>query len=267
MSNRTIEDLDKEVARFCEAQQSGISPHMQKLVVGYSLELPYVYQRADCLGVAEVEYKKEIDQRLLLVSSAHQSVVRLRYVLGHIYESLNRWRKAEELYMMVREARVKALGADSHSSVIVDVRIASCLISQGQIERGQVMIRCALHKLKTLKGESHRSTIATMGYLASAYMKQGKFEDAGALLDRQLTISTSSGGETHVDTLSISLNIALNQLSAGQWQEAEATSLRAMEMQQEVLGYDDREVLTGMHLHCRTLIEQGQYSQAKKIHE
>lgn len=266
-SNRTTKDLDEEVALYCEAPHKGLSLHLRKLVVGYGTELPYVYQRADCLGFAELESEKEINQRLMLVSSDHPSIVRLRYALANIYETLERWHKAEEVYESVRKAREKALSPAATTTIIVEVRIATCMINQGQIARGQDMISCAFDKLKTLWGEDHHDTIAIMGYLADIYMEQGRFNDARALLNRQMTLSRETVGETHVNTLTILQKLAANHFSAGEWQKAEEISLRAIEMQKEVLGYDDREVLTGLHRQCRALIEQGKYSQAKKIHE
>ncbi len=257
--------LSPHISRFQSSKHEGLSPRMRRLVGGYSLDLPYTYQSHGCLGEAASECEREIEDRQLVVPADHPSLLRLKYSLGHIYEALDQWKQAGDLYAQLLEARRSALVHTAPAALICEVKMASCLANQGELAHAEQMLEQTLQKFKDAVGEDHKSAVAAMGYLASILSKQGRFEEETKILTRQWQISMQVNGEHHVSTLSILINRAVNTFSLGNWEEAVNLTLQAIDMQRRALGSDDREVLTGLQTLCRTYIERGQFSLAQRI--
>ena len=273
-SGRSLDDFSRYIGLFRNSKHEGLSPRMRKLIGAYSLDLPYTYENHGCLGEAVSECEREIEDRQIVVSPNHPSLLRLKYSLGHIYESLDQWKRAEDLYTQLLEARRIVFGPTASGTLICEVKVASCLANQGELTRSELMLKQTIQKFADSVGEGHKSAIAAMGYLASVFRKQGRFDEEIRILTRQWQISTQVNGEHHVSTLTILLSRALNAFSLGDWKEAEELTLTAINMQKDALGSDDREILLGLRSLCRTYIEQGQFEfaqaiqgQVTKIHE
>lgn len=257
--------LSHYMSRLQKAEHEGLSPRIRKLVGSYSLDLPYTYQNHSCLGEAVSECEREIEDRQRVISANHPSLLRLKYSLGHMYEALQLWRRAGDLYAQILEARRIAMGETAPAALICEVKIASCLAEQGELAQGEQILEQTLRKFKDSWGEDHKSAVAALGHLASIYSKQGRLEEETKMLTRQWQLSMQVNGEHHLSTLSILLNRAVNTFSIGKWEEAENLTLQAIDMQRKALGSDDREVLTGLQSLCRTYIEREKFDLALKI--
>jgi hypothetical protein len=123
---------------------------------------------------------------------------------------------------------------------------ASFLADAGASNEAEKLGRQALELRRSVLGEEHRDTLASMGNLALMCRDQGKLEEAEALAMRVTETFGRTLGEEHPDTLSGMEVLMSTYGKMGQLDKASELGVRVLEGRRRVLGGEHLTTLVTM---------------------
>jgi hypothetical protein len=123
---------------------------------------------------------------------------------------------------------------------------ASFLADTAARDRAEELGRQAVELRKSVLGEEHRETLASMGNLALIWVDQGKLEEAETLAMRVTETFGRTLGEEHPDTLHGMDVLMSTYRKQDRLDEASELGVRVLEARRRVLGEEHLETLATM---------------------
>ena len=145
----------------------------------------------------------------------------LRAVIGHAYEYLSIFDKAERHSRRAWELRSRVRGPDDPGTLTVRNRYVFAVTTQGPRPDAEAMAQATLDDCVRVLGESHAETGDAANNLAEVYVHlPGRLDEAVALRRRASRILNATLGPNDIKTLEIDNNFGVSLVTAGRPSEA-----------------------------------------------
>ena len=158
----------------------------------------------------------------------------------------------------------RSLGQDI-SSCGTAARFASFYLAQGLYREAEKLGLLIVETRKSVQGQEHPNTLASMNNLASTYMNQGRWTEAEELGLQVIETRKRVLGQEHPDTLISMGNLASTYRNQGRWTEAEELNVQVMETRKRVLGQEHPDALASMANLASTYRNQGRWTEAEEL--
>lgn len=139
----------------------------------------------------------------------------LRAVIGHAYEYLSVYDKAEPHYLRAWNLRSSLLGNDDPETLAIRNRYVHVVVIQGPRPEAETLARVALEDCERVLGEGHPDTGEAAISLAEVYRLRNRFDEAVALGRRASRIMNSALGPNDDRTLETDNNLGVVLVHAG----------------------------------------------------
>ncbi|RYP78486.1 hypothetical protein DL771_000439 [Monosporascus sp. 5C6A] len=140
-----------------------------------------------------------------------------------------------------------------------------CLLHDGRYIEAEDIFLQLIGTRKSLLGQEHPSTLASMGNLASTFWSQERCKEAEELVVQVMEIQKRVLGHEHPSTLTNMANAALTFMNQGRLQEAKKLIVQAVETFERVFGREDPSTLTCISFLARIYSYQGQWQKAQEL--
>ena len=144
----------------------------------------------------------------------------LRAVIGHAYEYLSVFDKAERHYLRALELRTILHGSGDPATLAVRNRYVFAFVAQGRRPDAELLARAALDDCERGLGAYNPETADAANNLAEVYLGAGRVEEAVALRRRASRIMNMTLGANNERTLEIDNNLGVALVVANQPVEA-----------------------------------------------
>jgi len=187
---------------------------------------------------------------------------------------LGRWIPAaadirEHARLQPRLPHVQALARDAEDPASLNLAgwLGLYEFLGGRYRAAQAWHEAEYQGRRTLLGEEHPATLASMNNLAGTLRAQGDLAGARALHEQELAICRRVLGEEHPDTLTSMGNLASTLQAQGDLAGARALEEKVLAARRRVLGEEHPDTLTGMSNLAGTLWKQGDLAGARVLQE
>jgi tetratricopeptide (TPR) repeat protein len=151
----------------------------------------------------------------------------VRSVIGHAYEYLSVFEKAERHYRRAWELRARLRGPADPETLAIRNRYLFAVATQGLRPGLEAQARAALEECERVLGPDHPETGDAANILAELYVNMGRADEAVELRRRASRIFNAALGPGDEKTLEIDNNLGVVLVSAGRPAEA-VTVLRSV---------------------------------------
>ena len=162
-------------------------------------------------------------------------------------------------------SHVKAAQMEEMDEVLLLLRTAKYLYSQGHFKEAEKLQLRARDTSYKIGGAEHNETLSSMNDLALTYWDQGRWKEAEALQVEVLETHKKIHRMDHPNTLASMNNLALTYWNQGQWKEAEALQVKVLETHKRILGVEHPDMLTSMNNLALTYLNQGRWKDAEAL--
>ncbi|KAK7028428.1 P-loop containing nucleoside triphosphate hydrolase protein [Favolaschia claudopus] len=214
----------------------------------------YIYRRQVCIHIVQA-----VDQ----ITQGITKDIGLELAL--VLHEQGYFQHAEELEVVVVEARTQLLGKEHPDTLTSMANLASTYFQQGKWGEAEVLQVEVLELTKRVLGKEHPDTLRSMANLARTYAEQGKWSEAEELEVAVLEARKRLLGKEHTDTLRSMANLARTYAEQGKWSEAEELEVAVLEARKRLLGKEHPGTLRSMANFARTYSEQGKWSEAEEL--
>ncbi|KAL1965117.1 hypothetical protein VTN77DRAFT_6030 [Rasamsonia byssochlamydoides] len=191
--------------------------------------------------------------------------IHLQAGIAYYMWSQGRYKEAEELDILVLEAKKKEVGLEHMETVECMSYLASTYEEQGRWAEAEELDRQVVELRKKLLGPEHLDTLTSISALAKTYMYLGRLDEAETLATDVLEKRKNKLGPSHLDTLTAMTVLASIYTDQERWVKAEELSLHVCKLRQEKLGIEHPDTLTSMDLLARIYSGCGRYEDAEKL--
>ncbi|KAG9119756.1 hypothetical protein FRC07_005066 [Ceratobasidium sp. 392] len=228
--------------------------HLLALSVDWSHDIgTHAYRRGLLLHISE------------LLGKLGSKNVNDTFFFEKVYTEAGWWQQAEQLQLLVLDARKQALG-DLHPDTLTSMKnLALTYWRRGRWDEAESLQVQVLDAKKQTLGELHSDTLISMNNLASTYSNQGRWDEAESLQAQVLGARKQTLGELHPGTLISMANLASIYLNQGRWDEAESLDMQVLDARKRQLGELHPDTLTGMTNLAETYRKQGRWSEAESL--
>ncbi|RYP62421.1 hypothetical protein DL769_007310 [Monosporascus sp. CRB-8-3] len=136
----------------------------------------------------------------------------------------------------------------------------------GKYQEAEYMHRQALKLRKTVLGEKHPDTLASMNNLAAVLRREAKYEMAEQIHRQTLELRKTVLGEKHPETLDSMNNLALVFGDQGNYEEAGQMLRQTVELRELALGTKHPDTLWSMNNLANVRNSEGKYEEAEQMH-
>lgn len=191
--------------------------------------------------------------------------IHLQAGVAYYMWSQGRYKEAEELDILVLEAKKKEVGLEHMETVECMSYLASTYEEQGRWAEAEELDRQVVELRKKLLGPEHPDTWTSMACLAKTYNYLGRLDEAETLAADVLEKRKRKLGPSHLDTLTSMVILASIYIDQERWEKAEALGLHVCKLRQEKLGIEHPDTLTSMDLLIRIHSGTGRHEEAEKL--
>lgn len=191
--------------------------------------------------------------------------IHLQAGIAYYMWSQGRYKEAEELDILVLEAKKKEVGLEHMETVECMSYLASAYADQGRWAEAEELDRQVVELRKKLLGPEHPDTLTSISVLAKTYMHLGRSSEAETLAADVLEKTKNRLGPNHLDTLTDMNVLASVYIDQEEWGKAEELCLHVCRLRQEKLGIEHPDTLTTMYLLAIINAGTGRYGKAEKL--
>jgi eukaryotic-like serine/threonine-protein kinase len=190
----------------------------------------------------------------------------MMHVMGHVYESLGLYAKAEPLLRRAVEVRRSMLGAQNPDTLNSMYDLAGVLMYESRHSEAEKWSRETLDSRRHRLGSEHRDTLRSMSQLAFILNREGRYPEAETLNREALEMAGRVLGPEAEVTRIITAHLGADLAYEGKYKDAEKTFREVLEMDRRRLGSDHPNVLTDMGNLAATLHYEQRLNEADKLY-
>ena len=164
-------------------------------------------------------------------------------VMGLTYENLGLYDRAESLYRMAADNRLRRLGPENDETLKSQAALGWILYRRGRLHDSESQLRHVLDVRTNRYGPQTPDTLAAMGYLGVVLMDEGHPAEAESLQRQVYDNRRLALGDTNPDTLAAMNHLALALVAEGKWSQAEALDREQLSIFQKTEGNDSPHTL------------------------
>ncbi|KAL6817751.1 P-loop containing nucleoside triphosphate hydrolase protein [Trichoderma sp. SZMC 28015] len=175
------------------------------------------------------------------------------------------WKGCEKFLTHAQQACEWATlcGREIMASDLLD-NLTRHLLDRARFRESEITAQKTYELRKTILGDSHTSTIASMANVAKGYHLLGKQKEGGELLLKSLGLQQEILGSKHPDTLNNKALLARIYMETARFDEAEKLILEVLEVQRETLGNKHGITLANMTTLALAYSTLGKHEQAER---
>ena len=157
-------------------------------------------------------------------------------------------------------------GFSENQKALTKLSIGTVYLREGRYKEAEELLRQSSALSKSVSGEEHPNTLASMAALASTYHSQGRWKEAEELQVEVMEITKRVCGEENHHTLIRMSSLALIYSEQGRWKEAEELEVRVIEISGRLLGEEHPDTLNSMAGLASTYRSQGRCKESEELH-
>jgi len=190
----------------------------------------------------------------------------MMHVMGHVYESLGLYAKADSLLRRAVDIRRSMLGAHNPDTLKSMHDLAGVLTFESRYSDAEKWSRETLDSRRHTLGSEHRDTLDSMSQLALIWNDEGRYPEAEKLNREALEMARRVLGPEDGVTRMITQHLAIDLAYEGKYPDAEKTFRELVEMDRRRLGPDHPDVLADMGNLAATLQQEQKLAEAEKLY-
>jgi non-specific serine/threonine protein kinase/serine/threonine-protein kinase len=190
----------------------------------------------------------------------------MMHVMGHVYQSLGLYAKADSLLRRAVEIRRGTLGARNPDTLQSMHDLAEVLTLESRYPEAEKWSREALDSRRRALGSEHRDTLRSMSQLAAIWNDEGRYPEAEKLNREALEMARRVLGPEDGVMRTITRHLAIDLAYEGKYPDAEKTFRELLEMDRRRLGPDHPDVLMDMSNVAATLQQEQKVAEAEKLY-
>ncbi len=188
----------------------------------------------------------------------------LRAVIGHAYEYLDVYDKAEPHYRRAWELRSRLLGPEHPDTLAIRNRLVCAVLQLGQLPNAEAAGVDALETCTRVLGPDHPETAEAANNLGELRTNQGRFPEAIALRRRASRIATTRNGPDDNKALEYDNDLAATLVTAGEPDEA-LVLLKSVADRRRKASPDHPELATTLANLGANLVALGRFAEAEPV--
>jgi eukaryotic-like serine/threonine-protein kinase len=190
----------------------------------------------------------------------------MMHVMGHVYESLGLYAKAEPLLRRAVEVRRNMLGAQNPDTLNSMFDLAGVLMSESRHSEAEKWSRETLDSRRHRLGSEHRDALRSMSQLAFILNREGRYPEAEKLNREALEMARRVLGPEDEVTRIITAHLGADLAYEGKYKDAEKTFREVLEVDRRRFGSDHPNVLLDMGNLAATLHYEQRLNEAEKLY-
>jgi serine/threonine protein kinase len=190
----------------------------------------------------------------------------MMHVMGHVYESLGLYAKAEPLLRRAVEVRRNTLGSQNPDTLNSMYALAGVLMYESRHSEAEKWSRETLDSRRNRLGSEHRDTLRSMSQLAFILNREGRYPEAEKLNREALEMARRLLGPEDEVTRVIAAHLGADLAYEGKYKDAEKTFREVLEMDRRRFGSDHPNVLLDMGNLAAALHYQQRLDEAEKLY-
>ena len=136
-----------------------------------------------------------------LIGKCDKNGISLAWKFGLCLYNDGCWKEAEDLFVLVMEARKWVLGQEHPDTLTSMANLASTYRNQGRWKEAEDLDVQVMETSKRVLGQEHPSTLTSMANLSFTWRGYGRQADAVKLMEKCVQLRTRVLGADHPDTL------------------------------------------------------------------
>lgn len=202
----------------------------------------YIFRRDFYRAVEWTEKFNQDEKRLIELgerlvergkTTRDQKSLMAMHHLAALYQSQGEYTKAEPLFALALEVRLRVQGAEHADTLNTMNNLAGLYRDQNQLAQAEALDGKVLEVRRRILGEEHLETLNSMNNLACLYWSAKKLDLSVPLFEEVLKRSQAKLGPDHPNTLNIMANLGVNYRDAGRVPEGTALLEQAWAMAQK----------------------------------
>jgi serine/threonine protein kinase/Tfp pilus assembly protein PilF len=190
----------------------------------------------------------------------------MMHVMGHVYQSLGLYAKADSLLRRAVEIRRGTLGARNPDTLQSMHDLAEVLTLESRYPEAEKWSREALDSRRRALGSEHRDTLRSMSQLAAIWNDEGRYPEAEKLNRGALEMARRVLGPEDEVTRLITAHLGADLAYEGKYKDAEKTFREVLEVDRRRFGSDHPNVLLDMGNLAAVLHYEQRLNEAKKLY-
>jgi serine/threonine protein kinase len=190
----------------------------------------------------------------------------MMHVMGHVYESLGLYAKAEPLLRRAVEVRRSMLGAQNPDTLNSMYDLAGVLMYESRHSEAEKWSGETLDSRRHRLGSEHRDTLRSMSQLAFILNREGRYPEAEKLNREALEMARRVLGPEDEVTRLITAHLGADLAYEGKYEDAEKTFREVLEVDRRRFGSDHPNVLLDMGNLAAVLHYEQRLNEAKKLY-
>jgi TPR repeat protein len=186
-------------------------------------------------------------------------------VIGHVYNEMEEYGKAEIVHRLALSLRRSALGSE-HADVATSLRdLGWAIMCENRRAEAEPLLREALAIRRRVFGPEHPLVAASLKDLASVLQNESySLAEAEPLEREALAMRRKLLGEEHPDVAQSLDDLALCLWGRGKLAEAEVTCLQCLDLKRKLFGLQHPEVADSLRTLTLILQAQGRLEEAER---
>jgi len=207
---------------------------------------------------AKEEFKKD--------SLGTNSYAQIRDSLAVLYVKKGEYKKAEPLYLEVKQTRELLFGKEDTNYAASCNNLAGLYWYMGQYEKAEPLYLEAMQIREKLLGKQHPDYANTCNGLAVLYDDMGQYEKAESLYLEAKQIKEKLLGKEHPSYANSCNNLAILYREMGQYEKAEPLCLEAKQIREKALGKEHPDYARSCNNLAILYWNMGQYEKAESLY-
>ncbi len=187
----------------------------------------------------------------------------VRAVIGHAYEFLGVYSKAERHYHRAWDLRSQLSGLGHAETLVIRNRFVWAVVVQGRRPDAEGLASAALDECTRVLGDAHPETADAANNLAEAYTNLAVYDKASVLRRRASKILNATLGPNDNKTMEIDNNLAITLILSGNPDEARSL-LQSVTDRRRRINPRDSELATTLGNLGGALIGLGRFTDAER---
>ena len=136
----------------------------------------------------------------------------------------------------------------------------------GLYDEARTLLEEAVDRRRSLYGDDHLETLASMSSLAGVFENEGKYDEATRLYREILQTYREQHGNNHAEVADVMNGLALALNAEGKFDEAEQLHREALGINRRILPEDDPALAANINMLASLLIARGTYDEAEDLY-
>src|ERR1022692_1542923 len=191
----------------------------------------------------------------------------MMHVMGHVYQSLGLYAKADSLLRRAVEIRRSILGAQNPDTLKSMNDLAIVLEDESRYAEAEKWSRATLDTRRHELGSEHRDPLNSMSQLALILNNKGRYPEAEKLNREALDAARRVFGPQDRMTKTAMQHLAIDLSYEGKYPDAEKAFREVLEIDRRTLVSDHPAVLADLNNLAASLLQQHRYTEAEKLYD